>query len=145
MFIWIHNTWGPIAIQTSYSTQKSYSTQLFNINIFYVVRFGVFTAMVIVSIYTIHGTDTPYIFTLTACFSLMWPSSGTLGLTITYFFSCYSPYTNQCLHIGSALYVWFYVMPYVLKRTKYWTFKILNHPQVVSLTTQQWANHTMAQ
>jgi hypothetical protein len=24
----------------------------------------------------------------------MWPSSGTLGLTITYFFSCYSPHTG---------------------------------------------------
>jgi hypothetical protein len=46
----------------------------------------------------------------------MWPSSGTLGLTITYFISCYSSYTGQCLHIGSALYVLFYVMPYVAER-----------------------------
>jgi hypothetical protein len=35
----------------------------------------------------------------------MGPSSGTLGLTITYLFFCYSPYTDQCLHIGSALYI----------------------------------------
>jgi hypothetical protein len=74
---------------------------------------------VIVSVHTIRGTDIPYVFTFTACFGLMWPSSGTLGLTITYFFSRYSPYTGQCLHIGSALDVRFYVMPYVAKRIEY--------------------------
>jgi hypothetical protein len=71
------------------------------------------------TVYTIHGTDTPYVFTFTACFDLMWPSSGTLGLTITCFFSCYSPYTGQCLHIGSALCVWFYKKPCVAKRIEY--------------------------
>jgi hypothetical protein len=60
-----------------------------------------------VSVYTIRGMDIPYVLFLTTCFGPMGPSSGTLGLTITYFFSCYSPYTGQCLHIGSALYVWF--------------------------------------
>jgi hypothetical protein len=72
-----------------------------------------------VSVYTIRGTDIPYVFTFTTCFDLMWPSSGTWGLTITYFFPCYSPYTGQCLHIGSALYVWVYVMPCVPKCTEY--------------------------
>jgi hypothetical protein len=47
-----------------------------------------------------------------------------IGSHITYFFSCYSPYTDQCLHVGSGWYVWFYVMPYVSKRIKYWIFKI---------------------
>jgi hypothetical protein len=62
----------------------------------------------IISVYTIHGTDIPYVFPLLyVCLGLMWPSSGTLGLTITYFFPRYSPYTGQCLHTGSALYVWF--------------------------------------
>jgi hypothetical protein len=41
----------------------------------------------------------------------MWSSSGTSGLTVTYLFSCCSPYTGQCLRIGSALYVGIYVMP----------------------------------
>jgi hypothetical protein len=39
-----------------------------------------------VSIYTICGTDTPYVFAFTACFGLMWPSSGTLGLTHNHLF-----------------------------------------------------------
>jgi hypothetical protein len=55
----------------------------------------------------------------------MGPSSGTLGLTITYFFSCYSPYTGHCLHILSELYVWVYVMPCVANRIKYLIYKIL--------------------
>jgi hypothetical protein len=55
---------------------------------------------------TIRGTDIPYVFTFTTCFSLMWPSSGTLGLTITYFFSCYSPYTGQCLYILGVHYMY---------------------------------------
>jgi hypothetical protein len=59
----------------------------------------------IVYFYTIRGTDIPHFFNFTTCFGLMGPSSGTLGLTITYLFSCYSPYIGQCLHIGSALYV----------------------------------------
>jgi hypothetical protein len=74
---------------------------------------------IIVAVYTIRGTGKPYVFTFTTCFDLMWPSSGTLGLTITYFFSRYSPYTGQCSDIGSALYVWFYVTPCVSKRIKY--------------------------
>jgi hypothetical protein len=94
-----------------------------------ILYFGVILCVrqrfITVSAYTIRGTDTTYVFTFTTCFDLMWPSSGTLGLTITYFFSCYSPYTGQCLPIGSALYVLFYVMPYVTKRIKYWIFKIL--------------------
>jgi hypothetical protein len=63
-----------------------------------------------VSVYTVSGADIPYVFIFTTRFGLMWPSSGILGLTITYFFSCYSPYTGQCIHIGSALYIWAYVM-----------------------------------
>jgi hypothetical protein len=73
----------------------------------------------VVSVNTTRGTDIPYVFTFTTCFGLMWPSSGTLGLTITYCFSRYSPYTGQCLYIGSALYVWFYVIPYVVKHNEY--------------------------
>jgi hypothetical protein len=49
----------------------------------------------------------------------MGASSRTLGHTITYFSSRYSPYTGQCLHIGIALYVWFYVVPCVAKRIEY--------------------------
>jgi hypothetical protein len=77
------------------------------------------TMFIIISVYTIRGIDIPYVSTFTTCFRLMWPSSGTLDLTITHFISCYSPYTGQCLHIGSALYVWFYVMPCVSKRIEY--------------------------
>jgi hypothetical protein len=57
-------------------------------------------------------------FLVPTCFGLMGPSSGTLDLTIAYFSFCYSPYTGQCLHIGSALYS-FYVMPCVAKRIEY--------------------------
>jgi hypothetical protein len=35
------------------------------------------------------------------------------------------PYTGQCLHMGSALYVWFYVMPHVSKHIKYRIYIIL--------------------
>jgi hypothetical protein len=57
-------------------------------------------------------------FSISTCFCLIGPSSDTLGLTITYFFSCYSPYNGDCLHIGSGLYT-FYVMPCVAKRIEY--------------------------
>jgi hypothetical protein len=58
-------------------------------------------------------------FSCSICFGLMGPSSGTLGLTITYFLFRYSPCTGQCLYIGSALYVWFHVMLCVAKCTEY--------------------------
>jgi hypothetical protein len=47
----------------------------------------------------------------------MGPSSGTLDLTIIYLSFCYSPYTGQCLQIGSALYIWFYVVLYPICTT----------------------------
>jgi hypothetical protein len=37
---------------------------------------------IIVSVYTIYGTDMLYFFTFTTCFGLMWPSSGTLSLAV---------------------------------------------------------------
>jgi hypothetical protein len=46
-------------------------------------------------------------FSFSTCFGLMGSSSGTLGLTVTYFVSCYCPYSGQCLHIRSALCVRF--------------------------------------
>jgi hypothetical protein len=50
-------------------------------------------------------------FPFTACFSLMGPSSGTLGFYNRLFPFRNSPHTGQCLHIGSALYVWsFYAL-----------------------------------
>jgi hypothetical protein len=55
-------------------------------------------------------------FSFSTFFGLMGPSSGILGLTITYFIFCYSPYTGQCLHIGSAVYS-FYASP-VLRNKK---------------------------
>jgi hypothetical protein len=48
----------------------------------------------------------------------MGPSSGTLGLTITYFFFCYTPCTGQCLHVGSVLYVW--LIPKYAKLENVW-------------------------
>jgi hypothetical protein len=47
-----------------------------------------------------------------------------IGLTITYFFSCYFPYPGR-----SALYVWSCVMPCVAKRIEYlkYVFKILKY------------------
>jgi hypothetical protein len=66
-------------------------------------------------------------FTFTTCFDLMWPSSGTFRFTITYFFYCYSPYSLQCLQIGSELYVSFYVMPCVAERIKYLMFQTLKY------------------
>jgi hypothetical protein len=51
-------------------------------------------------------TQIYHTFPFTTCFGLMGPSSGTLGFTIACFSCRYSPHTGQCLHIGSALYVW---------------------------------------
>jgi hypothetical protein len=82
---------------------------------------------IIVSVYTICGTDIPLRF----YFYYMFRPEGAIfrysriRAHNPYFFSCCSPHTGQCLHIGSALYVWFYVMPCVTKRIKHWIFKIL--------------------
>jgi hypothetical protein len=40
---------------------------------------------IIIFVYTIRGIGTPYVFTFTTRFGLMWPSSGTVDLTITFF------------------------------------------------------------
>jgi hypothetical protein len=84
---------------------------------------NVLLCFIIVSVYTICATDMYTIrFSFTTGFGLMWPSSGTLGITTTYFFSCCSPHTGQCLHIGSALYVWF--LCDVLCCETYWILNI---------------------
>jgi hypothetical protein len=44
-----------------------------------------------VSVYTIRGTDIPYVFSVSTCFGLMGPSSGTLVFTINYFPYAISP------------------------------------------------------
>jgi hypothetical protein len=71
--------------------------------------------------YSLHNSWHKYTtsFPFTTCFGLMWPSSDTLGLTITYFCPCYSPYTGQCLHIGSALYVCPFYALFVAKYIAY--------------------------
>jgi hypothetical protein len=66
-------------------------------------------------------------FPFMTCFGLMGPSSGTLDLTSTYFFFCYSPRTGHCLHIGSALYVWSFYALFVVKYIAYGMSKILNY------------------
>jgi hypothetical protein len=49
---------------------------------------------IVVSVYTNCGRGTPYVFTFTTCFGLMWEFSGTVGLTITYFVS-WCVYTHK--------------------------------------------------
>jgi hypothetical protein len=62
---------------------------------------------IIVSVYAIRGIDTPYVFTITTCFGLLWPSSGTSVSQSPISVFTTPPNTGQCLHMGSAIYVWF--------------------------------------
>jgi hypothetical protein len=55
---------------------------------------------IIVSVYTTRGTDIPYVFTFTACFGLMGPSSDTLGLTITFSLSATPPTLASVYTLG---------------------------------------------